>query len=904
MEAIEMSRIEKQKIGRTKRIINFKNYIGAFFRDTIKIFELNDNLDINLKNSFSTGKVIENMDFNSKYKDILLTIPANDYIKLYNISNQNNFEVISILNGESTKDAHYAKFNPTNENLIISSKDKIIDIWDITKYTNIKNIQSKKIIYNLTWDISGNYFGYITDLKGLNVSDNDNKNIITIDADNINSFEFINNQDLITFHNDSMIKKWDIRYYNNPKLEIKDLYADYELYDKNNDYIYIKNDLFQIYKSDNLYKIHEEEFDFYNNPIILDSHFLKNNEIANMAEQGKNGKFNIIKIVKKNKSTFEEKNDQNNIKEQQDFINNIVYKISNYENFSDYINQKKDVYYRNKNYLEIDEIKTEINLIGKVSLPDRKKYVKDVYDGKIKVNPFKDKIDEYIHYIKLLIRDNTNKSLLKDYLQFLEKNEIELSQKISLENYKDEVEFYKVCFNKKEYMENFGLSKEKSEKESLVDFLIQIKDSKDINQFIGLIKNIKSMVEYPYFNQPINGENEELLFFKSKLILYNEISSIDYKKQDELFLSQKKIIEEILKNQYLENYNIFKNYDIIFLLIALIVYPESDEEYNKYILNLLNSFIPEKEINEINEINEIITELEKHKDSELLLKVIGIKDNPEKICKRNLKAYLNKDIETIINKKSDLYIFDDNWKEKCKEMDLIKIKNFLKEILKKEMFKNIFSILYKEEDLKIINQNYFIDDYIDNHLFLVPYKNKNFSGLTDRFSCNSYIFFCEDILSNNNSQVDNIVTYALKTSRFIIITLHEFNHYIYSYILHSNNYINLLFDSPRKKELIINEGGLLMELFLFGDEISDINLEQTIYILDEKNYDKTEKQFQKEFINIGKSKKLYINGNYYSSFNINILSQKDFQYKRNITIKTKMKKLNSETYKRLKNCVL
>lgn len=900
MEDIEMSRIEKQKIGRTERIINFENYIGTFFRYTIKIFELNDNLDINLKNSFSTGKTIKNIDFNSKYKDILLTIPANDYIKLYNISNQNNFEVISILNGESTKDAHYAKFNPTNENLIISSKDKIIDIWDVNKYTNIKNIQSEKIIYNLTWDISGNFFGYIKDLKGLNICDNDNKNIITIDADSINAFEFINSQDIITFHNDSVIKKWDIRYYNKPKLEIKDLSVDYELYDKNNGYIYIKNDLFQIYRSDNLNKIHEGEFDFYDNPIILDSRFLKNNEIANMAEQGKNWKFNIIKILKKNKSIFEEKIDQNNIKEQKDFVNNIVYKISNYENFSGYINQKKDAYYRNKNYLEIDAIKTELNSISKVSLPDRKKYVKDVYEGKIKFNPFKDKIDKYIHYIKLLIRDNTNKSLLKDYLQFLEKNETELSQKLSLENYKDEVEFYKVCFNKKEYRENFGLNKEKSEKESLIDFLIQIKDSKDINQFIGLIKNIKSMVEYPYFNQPINEENEELLFFKSKLIIYNEISLIDYKKQDnyKLFLSQKKIIEEILKNQYLENYKYFKNYDIIFLLIALIVCPESDEEYNKYILNLLNSFFPEKEI------NEIITELEKHKDSELLLKVIGIKDNPEKICKRNLKAYLNKEIETIINKKSDLYIFDDNWKEKCKEMDLIKIKSFLKDILKKEMFKNIFSILYKEEDLKIINQDYFIDDYVDNHLFLVPYKSENFSGLTDRFSCNSYIFFCEDILSNNNSQVDNIVTYALKTSRFIIITLHEFNHYIYSYILRSNNYINLLFDSPRKKELIINEGGLLMELILFGDEINDINLEQTIYILDEKNYDKTEKQFQKEFINIVKAKKLYINGNYYSSFNINMLSQKDFQYKRNITIKTKMKKLNSETYKRLKNCVL
>ena len=101
-------------------------------------------------------------------------------------------------------------------------------------------------------------------------------------------------------------------------------------------------------------------------------------------------------------------------------------------------------------------------------------------------------------------------------------------------------------------MENFGLNKESSEKENLINFLKQIKDSKDIVQFIGMIANIKSMVEYPYFNQPIDGKNEELFFFKTKLILYNEFSSIDYKAKEnyKLFSSQKKIIEEILKNKY------------------------------------------------------------------------------------------------------------------------------------------------------------------------------------------------------------------------------------------------------------------------------------------------------------------------------------------------------------------
>ena len=896
---IEIKKIEKQKIG-TKKIINFENYIGTFFKNKIEIFELNDNLDINLKNSFSIGNIIENIEFNSKYKDIILTIPINDYIKLYKNSNQANNEVISILNGKSTKNARYAKFNPTNENLIISSKNKIIDIWDITKYINLKNIELDNIIYDLTWDNSGNYFGYIKGFEELNICDNENKNIITMSANNIKRFEFINSEGLITFHDDNVIKKWDIRNYKNPALEIKDVYTYYELYDKKNDYIYIKSDLFQIYKSDNLNKIYEEKIDFFNNPILLDSNLLKNNELANFAEQGINGNFNIIKILKKNAPiSCLVKDEQNNNILQNDFCNNIVYKISNYKNFSSNINPKNDVYYRDKVYLQINEIKTELDLISGVPLPDRKKYVKDIYEGKIKIEKFKDKIDEYLHYIKLLIRDNTNKYLLKDYLQFLEKNHTELSKKINMENYKDEVEFYKVCFNKKEYMENFGLNKESSEKENLINFLKQIKDSKDIDQFIGMIANIKSMVEYPYFNQPIDGKNEELFFFKTKLILYNEFSSIDYKAKEnyKLFSSQKKIIEEILKNKYLENANISKNYDIIFLLIALIVCPEDDDESIKYNLNLLNSFKSE------NEIKEIKTELERNKNSDLLLNFKEINDYPEKICKNNLIAYLNQEIKPNINKTSDLYIFDDKLEEKSKEIDLCKIKNFLKEILKKKMFKNIFSILYKEEDLKIVNQDSFIDDYIDNHLYLVPYKSKNFSGLTDRFSCNSYIFFDEDILSDNNTQVDNIITSALKTSRFIIITLNEINNYIYSYILHSNNYINILFDGPRKKEFNINKGGLLMELILFGEQINYINLEQTIYILDEKNYDKTEKEFQKGFINIISQKQLYINGKYYSSFN-KISSQIDFQIKRNISIKTKMKKINSEIDRRPKKCVL
>jgi len=149
-----------------------------------------------------------------------------------------------------------------------------------------------------------------------------------------------------------------------------------------------------------------------------------------------------------------------------------------------------------------------------------------------------------------------------------------------------------------------------------------------------------------------------------------------------------------------------------------------------------------------------------------------IKENPENICKNNLIEYLNKDKTKIIKTNIDLFSYDKLLEERQKEINLNKIKNFLKDILKKDIFKLIFKILYKNEEVEIIKQNSFIDDYVDNHLFLIPYKSNNYCGITDRFSCNSYIFHDSDISYNTKVNIDDKVKYALKTSRFIVVTLY------------------------------------------------------------------------------------------------------------------------------------
>ena len=899
---IEINKVLKQKIDDAKGIACCKNYIGSFFEDSINIFELTENLDIQLKSSLSTEWPITNIDFNYKYKDILLSCSSYDYIKLYNISAQNNFEIISTLHGLNSKGTHYAKFNPTKENLIISSKGKIIDIWDVTKYTNIKSITTQKSVYKLAWNITGNFFGYINRTEGLNIRDKENI-IFSICANDLKNFEFRKNEDIITFHFKDVIKIWDTRKYSQPKFEFKDLPLSYELYDKNNDYLYIKNNkLFQIYECQNFELVHKEDIECDNNTLLLlDTCFLKNNEIANLFELEKSGDCNIIKIINKNKTSLtSEQIIEKDIQYSNDFINNIVYNISDYTKFLNYIKTKKDPDYPCKNYILISEIKKELNDIKYELLLDRKKYVEEQIN---KNQSFKDIYEEYIYYIKLIIRDNTNKKLLKKYLHFLEKNETKLEEKIpNLDKYENEVEFYKVCFDKEEYkVFKRTLTKDKSEKEKLIEFLTKFKNS-DIEQFKQLTTKIKCISEYPYFNQPITEENEELLFFKIKLILYYAISNFDYTNPDDgknKFNSQKKIIKEILKKKYLENDNIIKNTNKLSWLISLINEPDNDE-INEYILNLLD---PNTNIE--NDINEINKELIKKENEMLLSEINLINENPKNICKNNLIEYLHKDKTKIIKTNIDLFSYDKLLEERQKEINLNKIKNFLKDILKRNIFKLIFNILYKNEEVEIIKQDSFIDDYVDNHLFLIPYKSNNYCGITDRFSCNSYIFYDSDISYITKVNIDDKVKYALKTSRFIAVTLHEFNHYIYSYLLHLNNYIELSFDSQRKKELIINEGGLIMELILFGEEITKINLEQSIFILDEKNYEKTEKQFQKEFIK-AKGGNLYIKGTHYSQFNNDIINQKYFEKIRSIAIKAKVKKLDKfkEIYKRRNNCVL
>ena len=217
---------------------------------------------------------------------------------------------------------------------------------------------------------------------------------------------------MLTFHDDNTLKIWDIRNYTQPIKTFSNIPYKYGLYDKNNNYILIQKTNFQIYEADNYGIIYNKKIDLENNYILLDNCFLNKNEDINLLEQDKDGNFNIIKIKDNNRPNIalNENIDKSDMNIEKEFIDNIIYEISDLSTFSDYSDKIFDKNYPIKSYMYINQIKDELDTIKSDLLPVRKKYVIE----ELKKNSiFKDIVAEYLYYIKLIIRDNTNKQLLK-----------------------------------------------------------------------------------------------------------------------------------------------------------------------------------------------------------------------------------------------------------------------------------------------------------------------------------------------------------------------------------------------------------------------------------------------------------------------------------------------------------
>ena len=641
----------------------------------------------------------------------------------------------------------------------------------------------------------------------------------------IRDFIFKGDRGIITFHDDR-INIWDMTNTIEPIKTYYTKFLEY-LYDKDLNYFYsINTNKIDIYKpNDFTNKIQELElsnFPHSTNLILLDSCFLKSNEIANILEINEINS-RTIKITQKNRINYPVIKIQPKLK-LNEYLSKIVYQISDYAELLKYNKkiQNKEIIIKQR-YVNIPQISSEFKILQNQSLLERKEYVKKEINKVEKIKCLKQK---YISYIKLLLRDNTNKELINKYLAFLKKNKNKIITPSEID-YNSELKFYMVCLSKSE-LKQLNENKKNSEIENLIHFLNKLYGVKQFFEFVKIKKeDIKELNSYSYFNQPIKLDNIELFFYKIKMNIYYNVNKMDLDEFNAKFTLKKIFIKKILDNNFYNNKDIIKNEELLNLVTFCIININDNnyESYNEFLDLTLKS-------NNINKYNQLSEEM-----------------------------------------KSEINIAD--------------IKKYLNIILKTPVIKKLINFLFGNDYSSIFTDKY-IKSFIDNFLNFVPFKGVDCSGMTDRFSLKTYIFMDQQIndLKIENKSDKELITKALKIGRAIIIILHELCHNFYSYILENYNYKNLPFETPKKELLKIQEGGFYAELILFGRIVNEINLEESFFLLNEDNYMKNNlKSFQKNFITLKDVKE--IPGNF-SCFN-QIRRSKNYPDYKGISISTKHK---------------
>ena len=851
-------------------------YLITSLSNYIDIYNLEANFGINYRKSIisKSYQEIVNLDFNPNYPELFLSSFTDGNIKIWNINDlDNNYnKEFSIIKAHDIV-VKNCLFNPIYGNIVISSDFQNIKLWDLTKYIYSQKILNQKDIVNLQWDTTGEYYGYINNGSELIIRERNNKKIISIKED-LKNFLFKSQNEIVTFSENS-IKLWDIR---NTQKVLKESIVDLNrsikiLYNINYDYIYfISRNLIKIFDIDKFNVVYTkmDKNIFGQKPILLKDSFLKEKEISNILDII-SGDSTIIKVIKKTEKG-KSNTPINNINFK-DYFHNIAYVISDYKNLFKF--EENDIYdiKMKKKYFMIPEIKDELAIINGETIFERKKFVEKEL---IQKKNFRKISSQYLYYLKLLIRDNTNKILIKEYLKLLKSNENEIKRSFeNIEEYKDEILFYKVCFNQNELKE-LGEKKDKSEKQELINFLQDLSEIEDQDNNFDKIfqyrfKRLRNIDEISFFNQAIDLNNEELFYYKSKIDLcLNLITNNDFLKELDKFNSKQRLIKKLFERNIFENIEIIKNEDKLNLLMFLIIDPQEDDT-NEYDLNLLSSN------NFIDNIDDIISETKfkkcfiEGKNAITRDETIFYYDKLKDLCKDNFIKYF-KNKEKINNKYNieDIYSYEFILNKINTEWYVSDIKKFLKIILRSKVFKDVFELLYSKECLNFFNNESFVSEIIDKHVKFVPFRSDKSCGFTDRFTLDSYIFIEEKPITYQE-EIDKdffkktLVEDALKIGRAIAIILDELIHNLYSYLLNFYNSINYTSQMPKKNKVSeIREGGYYMEFLLFGRIIQNLTLEEAMFLMNVDNYNRDMKTFNRKFSNL--NEKINING-VFSKFN-------------------------------------
>ena len=532
------------------------------------------------------------------------------------------------------------------------------------------------------------------------------------------------------------------------------------------------------------------------------------------------------------------------------------------------LNEDKDLFASNKFFqndsprekLKIKELEQIKQEIMDLQLFERKKIAEQKYNEYIKNRSKnkeqKDFIQEYIELMHLILLNETNKDIVILYLNFLKDNEISIRNN-NLMSFKEEIKKYKLLFTIDEINNIEKGIKEESEKEKFISFLTKLSKVNNNNKVKIIYKEIENESKLiKYFNYPIEFSNQELFYYKLYVLLIMSIkkikdnNSISNNIKNQYILDRSGVAKLVLTKKILENENIINNEDKMNILILLILYDVLDKKgesvnFNRLLQTEKAEYKDIKDYIEKNNLGIITFEDEKRElimlENRFNEKCI-IKIDINKVCKNNLnKKNLDYTNNIGVFNRLDCLLEDNIIKPY-----IDRIKQFLIYIVNSNAYNEAIQILFPKNNKYLLGTNIKdIEECINNRFKFYPYQDLGDSGLTDKFSCFTYIPILIFYLAYKNQ----IFVFTLLISAIIENSIHEINHLNQDILYFKGNDITLFF-SPKRKNLKGEDGGANLEEILFGRRIKDLRMLECFYILNEDNYNQSLKNFRKNFENL------------------------------------------------------
>ena len=302
-------------------------------------------------------------------------------------------------------------------------------------------------------------------------------------------------------------------------------------------------------------------------------------------------------------------------------------------------------------------------------------------------------------------------------------------------------------------------------------------------------------------------------------------------------LNNKLYILEKKKKKYIIGK--FDKPEVLIPLIAFIIFSEPKEIFDFFLNSICSKTLEDEELK-----NKSISFQYKFINSEGKKHLISDKTcyfNPNELCLENLKSE---------NEICEKYNYEYLIKNPPLQLEIDKIREFIKVTLESNVFKDVFKLLTGRENYHNIFNKNMISEFANNIYFL-PFKLFSAVAFHDRLSLATFIPTMKKKMYINisNFKSDKKIISALENGVVVALIFHEYGHALNVIISFMENNLNSI-NNPRKKFLKFKEGEYYIELALFGRVIKNLSYGEVLYILNKDNYSKSLNDFRNGFMEL------------------------------------------------------